>query len=188
MLLSAVIIISYYIRDVVPDMITMAKGVTSAYMPLGAVALTPEIAAAFDSKPYSGGLTYNGHPMSLAAANATLQVLEEENLVSRAKEMGKHLAAHLEDMKQKHPSVGDVRSIGLFGCMELVKNKKTKEPLAPYNGTHPLIVEMNKFLKEKGIYMFVHWNIMHTNPPLIISKVIFSNLLVKYKSNGRHLY
>lgn len=108
--------------------------------------------------------------MSLAAACATLKVLEEEKIVENAKRMGVHLANHLEDMKRKHVSVGDVRSVGLFGCMELVKNRVTKEPLVPFNGTHPAVIEMNKFLKQRGIYLFVHWNFVHTNPPLIVSK------------------
>jgi taurine--2-oxoglutarate transaminase len=155
---------------VVPDMITMAKGVTSAFLPLGVVAMSNSIAQSFEEKTYFGGLTYNGHPMCLAAGVATLKVLEEEKLVDRSRAMGVHLAAHLARMKSKHACVGDVRSIGLFGAMELVKNKTTKEPLAPYNGTHPAIQEMNKFLKEKGIYIFAVWNIVHTNPPLVISK------------------
>lgn len=97
-------------------------------------------------------------------------MLEEEKIVERAKNTGEHMSNHLLNMKEKHISVGDVRSIGLFGAMELVKNRKSKEPLAPYNGTHPAIAEINKFLKDKGLYMFCHWNLLHTNPPLIITK------------------
>ncbi len=156
--------------DVVPDMLTTAKGVTSAYMPLGVLAMRPEIATAFDSQVFSGGLTYSGHPMCLAAGLATIKVVEEENLVENSRNMGVILREHHKKMKEKHPCVGDIRSIGLFGAMELVKNRTTKEPLAPYNSSHPAIAEMNKFLKEKGIYAFVAWNIFHTNPPLMINK------------------
>lgn len=178
---------------VVPDIITMAKGVTSAYLPLGVVAMSAQVAAAFDNKAYSGGLTYNGmyvivllliisylilvsvcpigHPMCLAAGVAALRVLEEERLVERAHSMGAIMGEHLENMKHKHVSVGDVRYIGLFGTMELVKNRATKESLAPFNGTHPSIAAMNKLIKDKGLYMFCHWNLLHTNPPLVITKV-----------------
>ena len=91
--------------------------------------------------------------------------------MERAMTMGAYMGEHLEDMKQKHVSVGDVRSIGLFGAMELVKNRATKEPLAPFNGTHPTIAAMNQRLRDKGLYMFCHWNLLHTNPPLVITKV-----------------
>lgn len=158
--------------NVVPDMITMAKGVTSAYLPLGVVAIRSDIAHAFDEKPFVGGLTYNGHPMCLATGVATMKVMEEEKVVENAREMGKHLAFLQQEMKRKHVSVGDVRSVGLFGAMELVTNRKTKQPLAPYNSSHPAIAQMNKFLREKGVYQFTYWNIMHTNPPLVINKVI----------------
>ena len=157
--------------DVVPDMITMAKGVTSAYLPLGVIAISPSVAAAFDNKVYSGGLTYSGHPMCLAAGVATLKVLEEEKIVDKAAATGLIMAKHLENMKLKHKCVGDVRYIGMFGAMELVKNRKTKVPLAPFNGTHPAIVEMNKFIKQNGLYMFCHWNYLHCNPPLVITEV-----------------
>ena len=157
--------------DVVPDIITMAKGVTSAYLPLGVVALSPDVANAFNDKPYSGGLTYNGHPMCLAAGVATLKVLEDEKLVSRAKVMGNQMGKHMEELKRNHISVGDVRHIGLFGAIELVSNREKKTPLAPYNGSHPAIAEMNKYLRDHGVYAFCHWNLLHTNPPLVISMV-----------------
>eukprot|EP00602_Paraphysomonas_sp_CaronLab_P001843 CAMPEP_0185018372 /NCGR_PEP_ID=MMETSP1103-20130426/1120_1 /TAXON_ID=36769 /ORGANISM="Paraphysomonas bandaiensis, Strain Caron Lab Isolate" /LENGTH=445 /DNA_ID=CAMNT_0027548165 /DNA_START=121 /DNA_END=1458 /DNA_ORIENTATION=- len=156
--------------DVVPDILTMAKGVTSAHTPLGVVAIKPEIAASFDKRPFFGGLTYMGHPMCLAAGVACLKVLEEENIVTRAKETGVHLRAQLERMMDRHPSVGDVRSIGLFGGMELVKNRKTKEPLVPYGGAHPAMPQMIKFMRDKGVFIFAAQNMLLTNPPLIITK------------------
>lgn len=156
--------------NVVPDIITMAKGLTSAYMPLGCVALSEKIAHHFDDRVFSGGLTYNGHPMSLAAAIANLKVLEEDDLVGNAQRMGRIMAGMLDDLKAEHPSVGDVRSIGLFGIVELVKNRATKEPLAPYNGNSEPMQKLAAFLKDRGLYTFTHWNSFFTNPPLCITE------------------
>src|SRR5450759_3314062 len=118
---------------VVPDMITMAKGLTSAYLPLGAVAMSDRIAGYFDKNVFYGGLTYNAHPMSLAAAEACLQVMIDDDTMNHTQRMGGVLAELHAEMKKKHQSVGDVRSIGLFGVLELVKNRRTKEPMAPFN-------------------------------------------------------
>ena len=115
---------------VIPDIITMAKGLTSGYMPLGAVAMSNAIASHFDTIVYPGGLTYSGHPMCLAAGVATLKVYEEENIQAHVKVVEVELARLLQSMKDKHPSVGDVRSIGMFSVLELVRNRATKEPLA----------------------------------------------------------
>eukprot|EP00604_Paraphysomonas_vestita_P001997 CAMPEP_0174820120 /NCGR_PEP_ID=MMETSP1107-20130205/3724_1 /TAXON_ID=36770 /ORGANISM="Paraphysomonas vestita, Strain GFlagA" /LENGTH=365 /DNA_ID=CAMNT_0016034823 /DNA_START=338 /DNA_END=1435 /DNA_ORIENTATION=- len=156
--------------NVVPDIITMAKGITSAYTPLGVIAVHPSIAASFDHRPFYGGLTYMGHPLCLATAVKCIKIMEEEKVVENAKEMGKHLSAQLHAMKEKHISIGDVRSIGLFGGMELVLNRKTKAPLAPYGKIHPVMGEMVKFLRQKGIFIFSAGNVLHTNPPLIITK------------------
>jgi taurine---2-oxoglutarate transaminase len=153
----------------VPDLLCMAKGVTSAYLPLGVVAMSPEIAASFDQQVFSGGLTYSAHPMCLAAGLATIRVVEEEKLVDNSRDMGVVLRAHLDRMMEKHRCIGDVRSVGLFSCMELVKNRMTREPLAAFNSSHPSIAKMNAHLKEKGIYAFVAWNIFHVNPPLTIT-------------------
>jgi len=155
---------------VVPDIITMAKGLTSAYMPLGAVAVSQKIAHAYDEQPFFGGLTYQSHPMCLAVAVANLKVMEEEDIVGNSKRMGKVMASLLANLKAKHPSVGDVRSIGLFGIIELVKNRKTKEPMSPYNSTSEAMTKFGAFLREKGIYAYVHWNMLHTNPPLSINE------------------
>jgi taurine--2-oxoglutarate transaminase len=149
----------------------MAKGITSAYLPLGVVAVSPEIAKSFDEKMFYGGLTYCAHPMSLAVAVATLKVMEDEQLVTAAKAMGVHLRANLERMKENHPCVGDVRSIGLFGAMELVKNRDTKESIVPV-GTMgcPAMVEFQAFVRSQGVFMFNVGNILHTSPPLTITK------------------
>lgn len=157
--------------DVVPDIITMAKGVTSAHLPLGVVAVSTEIAAHFDEKVYSGGLTYSGHPMCLAVGYATLQVLEEENIIPRTKQMGVYMSKLMHKLKEKHVCIGDVRSVGLFGGIEVVKNRRTKVPLVPYNGSHPAMAAFNAFLREKGIFIYVAGNVVHTNPPLIITEV-----------------
>ncbi|WP_299026788.1 aminotransferase class III-fold pyridoxal phosphate-dependent enzyme [uncultured Thermanaerothrix sp.] len=154
---------------VVPDLMTMAKGLTSGYAPLGAVAMKPEIAAYYNERVYQGGLTYNGHPISLAAAIATIEVMKEERLVERARATGEALAEMLAELMDRHPSVGEVRSIGLFGAIELVRNRRTREPLAPYNGTSPEMVALRRFLLERGLFLYTHWNIVLIIPPLIIT-------------------
>ena len=123
--------------DVVPDILTMAKGLTSAYVPLGAVGMRRKIADHFQDKVFPGGLTYNSHPLACAAALATIAVYEEDGLIERARQMGEVMAELLADLAARHPSVGAVRSIGLFGIVELVRNRQTREPMAPFNGTSP---------------------------------------------------
>lgn len=156
--------------DVVPDILTMAKGLTSAYAPLGAVAMKPEIAATFDDRVYQGGLTFSGHPVSLAAAVANLQVMSEDGLVERAERMGPVLARHLEEMEGRHPSVGEVRSLGLFGALELVRDRVTREPMAPFNATSSEMQAFRQRLLELGVYVFIHWNVVLLAPPLIITE------------------
>src|SRR5512146_2146532 len=118
--------------NVVPDIMTMAKGLTSAYAPLGAVAMKPEIAAAFDEQVFESGLTYTSHPVSLAACIANIRVMQEDRIVEHAAEMGPVLNRMLSDLGEAHPSIGEVRSIGLFGILELVRDRQTKEPMAPW--------------------------------------------------------
>jgi len=152
--------------NVVPDMITLAKGLTSAYMPLGAVAISEKIYDYFRKNVFYGGLTYSAHPMSLAAAVANLRVLQEDDLVGNSKRMGKVMAGLMQGLQAKHPSVGEGRNIGLFGALELVKNRQTKEPMAPYAGASPEMAKLGAFLKEHGVYAFTWRNLLHTNPPL----------------------
>jgi taurine--2-oxoglutarate transaminase len=156
--------------NVVPDLMTMAKGLTSAYAPLGAVAMKEEIAEFFDERVFYGGLTYNSHPISMAAAIATINVMKDDRIVENAKKMGTVLRQHLTDLGEQHPSVGEVRSIGLFSALELVKDRKTREPMAPYNGTSPEMNNVRQYLLANGIYTFVHWNVILVNPPLIINE------------------
>jgi taurine--2-oxoglutarate transaminase len=156
--------------NVVPDMITMAKGLTSAYLPLGAVAVSDRIASYFDKNVFYGGLTYNAHPMSLAAAEACIQVMQQDDTMGHTQRMGGVLSELHAQMKEKHPSVGDVRSIGLFGVLELVRNRRTKEPMAPFNGTSAEMQRLGAYLREQGMYVFINWNNLFTNPPLCITE------------------
>jgi taurine--2-oxoglutarate transaminase len=156
--------------NVVPDIMTMAKGLTSAYAPLGAVAMKPEIAAAFDDRVFESGLTYTSHPVSLAAAVANIQVMREDKIVEHAAGMGPVLKSMLSDLGESHPSVGDVRSIGLFGILELVKNRDTKEPMAPWNGSSPEMVALKKFCLDNGLFLYTHWHTVLIIPPLIITE------------------
>ncbi len=155
--------------DVVPDIMTMAKGLTSAVVPLGAVGMRPHVARAFQEKAFPGGLTYNSHPLACAAANATLAVYEAEDLVGHAARMGEVLRAGLQDLARRHPSVGATRSIGLFGIVELVRDRQAFEPMTPYNGTSPEMAALGRFFREQGLYTFVRWNTFFTNPPLVIT-------------------
>jgi taurine--2-oxoglutarate transaminase len=155
--------------DVVPDIMTVAKGLTSAYAPLGAVAMKPEIAAAFDQRTFESGLTYTSHPVSLAAAVANINVMRDDKLVEHAAEMGPHLNRLLKDLGETHPSVGDVRSIGLFGIIELVRDRKTKEPMAPWNGSSPEMAAFRKTCLEHGLYVYTHWHTVLIIPPLPIT-------------------
>lgn len=155
--------------NVVPDIMTMAKGLTSGYAPLGAVAMKQEIADTYKTKPYQGGLTYNGHPVSLAAAIANIEVMRDEGLVEKAAQTGQVMAEMLAELVDRHPSVGDVRSIGLFGIIELVKNRITREPLAPFNASSPAMNAIKRYLSEHGVFMYTHWHTLLLIPPLIIT-------------------
>jgi taurine--2-oxoglutarate transaminase len=155
---------------VVPDMITMAKGLTSAYVQLGAVGVRQPIADHFRDRPFPGGLTYSSHPVACAAALATISVYEEDDLIARAAQMGERLASWHAALAAKHPSVGAVRSIGLFGIIELVRDRATREPMAPMNGTSPEMAALGKFFREEGLFTFVRWNYFFTNPPLTIAE------------------
>jgi len=155
---------------VVPDILTMAKGLTSAYVPLGAVGMRRAIADAFQDRPFAGGLTYNSHPLACAAALATIAVYEEDDLIHRAAERGQLMASLLDDLARAHRSVGAVRSIGLFGLVELVRDRQTLEPLAPFNGTSAEMALLSRELRARGLYTLVRWNTFFTNPPLSISE------------------
>ena len=155
---------------VVPDLITLAKGLTSSYVPLGAVGIMPKVAAYFDDHVFYGGLTYNSHPLGCAAALGTIQAYEEDDMVGNAQRMGAVLARHHRRLRERHPCVGATRSIGLFGCLELVRDRQTLEPLAPFNGTSPEMKAIAQALLDAGMHTFVRWNTIMTNPPLCITE------------------
>ncbi len=155
---------------VVPDLLTMAKGLTSSYVPLGAVGMRRHVAEHFRDRVFPGGLTYNSHPVGCAAALATIRVYEEDRLLERARATGRVMKELLADLQARHPSVGAARSIGLFGAVELVRNRRTREPMAPFNGTSPEMAALARFFREEGLFTFVRWNTFFTNPPLVITE------------------
>jgi len=156
--------------DVVPDLITMAKGLTSSYVPLGAVGMRPKVSAYFDDHVFYGGLTYNSHPLGCAAALGCIQAYEEDDMVGNAQRMGAVLAKHHKRLQERHPCVGATRSIGLFGALELVRDPRTLEPLAPFNGTSPEMKAIGQALLDAGLFTFVRWSTIMTNPPLCITE------------------
>jgi taurine--2-oxoglutarate transaminase len=159
---------------VVPDVMTMAKGLTAAYVPLGAVVVSRDIAAYFEDRMLPLGLTYSGHTLACATAVATINVYREDKLIENTLTMGKVLGEELEEIKAKHPSVGDVRYIGLFSVIEVVKDKATKEPMAPWNAKPSemgAMADVAKFLRDNGLYTFVRWNWIFAVPPLCITEL-----------------
>ncbi|HTH01759.1 MAG TPA: aminotransferase class III-fold pyridoxal phosphate-dependent enzyme [Vicinamibacterales bacterium] len=156
--------------NVVPDLMTMAKGLTSAYLPLGAVGMRRPIADHFRDKVFQGGLTYNSHPMACAAALATIAVYEEDDLIGNARRLGAVMTDLLTDLARRHSIVGAHRNIGLFGIVELVRDQKTKTPLAPFGGTSPEMKRLGALFRELGLYTFVRWHNFFTNPPLCITE------------------
>ncbi len=156
--------------DVVPDLMTMAKGLTSSYLPLGAVAMRRGIAEFFDSHMFYGGLTYSSHPVSLAAALATIQVYEEDGLIDNAARLGARMTEHHERLAAKHPSVGAHRSLGLFGILDLVRTRDPWTPMTPFNGTSDEMKAIGRYLREHGLYTMLANNSIHTNPPLCITE------------------
>ncbi len=160
-------------HGIIPDMIAMAKGLTCGYLPFGCLMVSDKIASKYDDAVLPLGLTYSAHPVSCAAALETLQIYEDDHLIENCVEMGKYLEKRVEEMKAIHPSIGDFRNTGLLGCIELVKNRTTKEPMAPFNAKPDEMVIMNKVaakIKELGMYTFVRWNYIFIAPPLCVTK------------------
>jgi len=158
---------------VVPDIMVLAKGLTSGYLPLGGVLVSDKIANFYNDKPFQQGLTYSAHAVACAAAVAVIKEYESQNLVENAARMGDYMRKKAEEMKARHPSIGDYRNTGLLGCFELVKNRQTKEPMAPFNAPASEMVIMNQVaakLRELGMFTFVRWNYIFTAPPLIINE------------------
>ena len=160
-------------HDVVPDIMVMAKGLTSGYLPLGGIIVKDEIANHFDETPLPLGLTYSAHPACCAAALATIEVYEEENLIEKAAKTGLYIEEKVKGLMQKHPSIGDFRNTGLLGCIELVKNKNTKEPVTPWNAKSAQMeatAKMAAKIRELGMFTFVRWNWIFVAPPLCITE------------------
>ncbi|MBK8669328.1 MAG: aminotransferase class III-fold pyridoxal phosphate-dependent enzyme [Saprospiraceae bacterium] len=160
-------------HDIIPDMIAMAKGLTCGYLPFGCLMVSDRIATKFDDTVMAIGLTYSAHPVCCAAALETIKIYEDEKLIENARAMGKYMDSRIEEMKHIHPSIGDWRNTGLLGCLELVKNRTTKEPFAPFNAKPDQMVIMNKVaakFRELGLYTFVRWSYVFIAPPLCITK------------------
>lgn len=160
-------------HDIVPDMICMAKGLTCGYLPFGCLMVSDKIASKYDDTVLAIGLTYSAHPVSCAAALATINIYEEDGLIENTVAMGKYMEDKAAEMMKKHPSIGNFRNTGLLGCFELVKNRATKEPMAPFNAKPDEMLVMNKVaakLKELGLYTFVRWSYVFVAPPLCINK------------------
>ena len=159
--------------DVTPDLIAFAKGVNSGYVPLGGVIMSREIAATFAQRPYPGGLTYSGHPLACASAVASINIFKDEGIIEHARALGTDvIGPGLRELADKHPSVGEVRGLGVFWALELVRDRATHEPLVPYNASGAAAGPMNEFAaacKQRGLWPFVHFNRTHVVPPCTIS-------------------
>ncbi|MBM4378007.1 MAG: aminotransferase class III-fold pyridoxal phosphate-dependent enzyme [Deltaproteobacteria bacterium] len=161
--------LAYEHFEVVPDMVALAKGLTSSYFPLGAVGMTARIHEHFQKNVFWGGLTYNSHPVGLATAEAVIRVMLDEGMIENAARMEKVMRAEMDRLQKKHVSVADGRCIGLFGMMDIRKNSKG-ELIAPYNGTHPAMTKLAAFFREKGLFTFLRWSSFTCNPPLCITE------------------
>ena len=157
---------------VTPDLIAFAKGVNSGYVPLGGVIISERIAETFATRAYQGGLTYSGHPLACASAVASINIFQEEGIIDHARHLGDDIVAPaLAEMAARHPSVGEVRGLGVFWAIELVRDKATREPLVPYNASGPANAPMTEFAgacKDRGLWPFVHFNRTHVVPPITI--------------------
>src|SRR5919197_312586 len=159
--------------DVVPDIITVAKGINSGYVPLGAMVISEKLRDWVRDKPFAGGLTYSGHTLACASAVASLGVLTDEGIVENAAAHGRYLADELRALQDRHPSIGDVRGLGLFFGLELVRDRKTREPLVPFNAGGEAAAPVARLAKaalDTGLYLFVHWNVVMIAPPLTITR------------------
>jgi taurine--2-oxoglutarate transaminase len=159
--------------DVVPDILTVAKGINSGYIPLGAMVVRRPIADWVRDKYFAGGLTYSGHPLACASAIASIEAFKEEGIVENAAEMGGAFADQLRSLQEKHPSIGDVRGLGCFWGIELVKERETREPFVPFNATGEAFAPMARVWKaalDRGLYLMTHWNVIMVCPPLTITR------------------
>jgi taurine--2-oxoglutarate transaminase len=159
--------------DVVPDILTVAKGINSGYVPLGAMVIREPLAEWVRDKYFAGGLTYSGHVLACAAAIASIEAFQEEGIVENAAAMGEVLADGLAGLQERHPSIGEIRGKGLFWGIELVRDRETREPLVPFNATGEDLAPMAQLMKaamERGLYLMTHWNVILAVPPLTITR------------------
>jgi taurine--2-oxoglutarate transaminase len=159
--------------DVVPDIVTVAKGINSGYVPLGAMIIRSHLAEWTRDKFFSGGLTYSGHPLACAVAVASIEAFQEEGVLENATVVGAYLGESLHGLAQRHPSIGDVRGLGCFWGVELVKNRETREMLVPFNATGEAAAPVARLAKaalERGLYLMTHWNVIMVVPPLTITR------------------
>jgi taurine--2-oxoglutarate transaminase len=159
--------------DVVPDIITVAKGINSGYVPLGAMVIREPLAEWVQDKYFAGGLTYSGHLLACASAIASIEAFQEEGVVENAAAMGEALASGLAGLQERHPSVGEVRGKGLFWGIELVRDRETREPFVPFNAAGEDFAPMARLMKaamERGLYLMTHWNVIMVVPPLTITR------------------
>ena len=157
-----------------PDIIVMAKGMTSGYLPLGAAVVNDKVSSYFDKNALIGGLTYSAHAMSCAAAIACINVYKEDRLIEHTAQMGPIVKKKLQTLQEKHPSIGEFRGIGLFWVLEIVKNRKTREPASPWNKPYsPEMAQLAADLRKNGLSTFVRWNMIFIVPPLCITEKEF---------------
>src|SRR5215212_9367048 len=159
--------------DVVPDILTVAKGINSGYVPLGAMVINQKLADWVQDKYFAGGLTYSGHVLACASAVASIETFRDEGIVENSAAMGEYLAAELPKLAERHPSIGEVRGKGLFWGIELVRDRETREPLIPFNATGKDLAPIAGIMKaamEKGLYLMTHWNVVIVAPPLTITR------------------
>jgi taurine---2-oxoglutarate transaminase len=152
-----------------PDLITFAKGVNSGYVPLGGVVISDPIAASFADRPYPGGLTYSGHPLACASAVASINIFREEGIIEHARQLGTDvIGPGLRELAERHPSIGEVRGLGVFWALELVRDRASREPLVPFNAAGEAAAPMGELMaacKSRGLWPFTHFNRMHVVPP-----------------------
>jgi taurine--2-oxoglutarate transaminase len=157
--------------NVEPDLIVFAKGSNSGYVPVGGVIISKEIAATFDEKVFPGGLTYSGHPLAAASIVGSIDAMKEEKIIENAASIGENiLGPGLRALAEKHPVIGEVRGLGVFWALDLVTNRETREPLAPYGGTSQAMTDLVTACKSRGLMPFVNFNRMHVVPPCVVTE------------------
>jgi taurine--2-oxoglutarate transaminase len=158
-------------HDIKPDLVTFAKGVNSGYVPLGGVILNEAISASFNDRVYPGGLTYSGHPLACASAIATIETMQRNGIVENAMQIGDEvLRPGLDALAESHPIIGNVRGLGVFFALDLVTNRATREPLAPYAGTSPAMTEIVAAARADGLLVFINFNRIHVVPPCTVTE------------------